>query len=319
MGNLREHDVHAAVIQQLGFAPGAIHHLAKSDGVPYGFLRDNRRIPASRLHTAILDAYDAAGRQNGNNNVVAVTPDAHNIGAALVLNKNHTHMLGMGPPGRMNLRTRLSQGAAFTPFITISGYGNYFKRLYFMHGTAEADYVGFLISGARNVFENVHFAGPQVAAIGGHANYIGVHITGSENYFKDCQFGFSTMARDEATPNVQIGANVQNTVFENCIFSLALTDGDPLFLKVLNTSGMTEAYFKNCTFVAFSSNWATAMTKAIECTGGSTCGLYFDALCNFVNVTAICDTTDDAYVFMASPGDAAATAYTGHAVRGLGA
>jgi len=317
MGNLREHELHSAVIAQLGFMPGAIHHLALGSGVPYGFLRDNRRIPASRLHTSILDAYDAAGRQNGNNNVITVSPDAHNIAAALVLDKNHTHIIGAGPPSFTNMRTRFSQGAAFTPFVTISGYGSYFKNLYLMHGTEEADYIGCLISGARNVFQNVHFSGPQHNDIAGHASYVGVHITGSENYFKDCKFGFTTMARDEATPNVQLGVGT-TTIFENCIFELALTDGDPLFIKALNTSGMTEAYFKNCTFVAFSSNWATAMTKAIDCTASATCGLYFDALCNFVNVTAICDTTDDAFVFMASPGDAAATAYTGHAVKDLG-
>lgn len=315
---LREWEFQLAQIANLGFIPGECHVLAAGSGVPYGFWRDNRRVPARQLHTTVVDAYIAAGVQNGNNNTIFVSPDAHNVAAALVLNKNHTHMIGMGPPSFTNMRTRLSQGASFTPFITISGYGSLFKNLYFMHGTAAADLVGFLISGARNVFQNVHFSGPQHNDIAGHASYVGVHITGSENYFKDCKFGFTTMARDEATPNVQLGVGT-TTIFENCIFELALTDGEPLFIKALNTSGMTEAYFKNCTFVAFNSNWATSMTKAIECTGGATCGLYFDALCNFVNVTAICDTTDDAFVFMASPGEAAATAYTGHAVKGLGA
>lgn len=299
MGNLREQEVHAAVLAQLGFTPGAIHHCGLGTGVPYGFLRDDRRIPASRLHTSFVDAYDAAGRQNGNNNVVSVTPDSHNIAAALVLNKNHTHVVGAGPPGRMNLRTRLSQGAAFTPFVTVSGYGNYLKNLYLMHGTEEADYVGFLISGARNVFERVHFAGPQSTDIGGHASYVGVHVTGSENYFYKCQFGFSTMSRDEITPNVQLGANSQNTVFENCIFSLAAnTDGDPIFLKILNTTGMTEAYFKNCMFVAFSNNWANALTVAMVFTGGASAGMYFDANCQFINVTALVDTAKDQYVWL---------------------
>lgn len=301
MGNLREHEIHSAALMGLGFMPGAIHHCALQSGVPYGFLRDDRRVPASRLHTLITDAYRNAGTNNGSNNVVVLSPDAHPAAAALTFDKNMTHLVGAYPEGRFNLRSRISQDAAFTPMVTVSGYGNLFKNLYTMHGTAAEDYVGWLISGSRNTFKNVHFGGPQVAAQGGDASYIGVHLTGSECYFKDCTFGFSTMPRDEITPNLQIGADAQNNVFENCIFTCALTDGDPVFVKVLNTGGMTEAYFKNCMFVAFSTNWATAMTVAFLFTGGSTAGMYFDNNCQFINVSALVDTAKDQYIWLPRP------------------
>lgn len=297
MGNLREHDVHSAVMAQLGFVPGAIHYAAKSSAVPYGFLRDDRRIPASKLHTSIVDAYNAAGVQNGNNNVIVLTPDSHSQAAKLTFNKNMTHLVGAFPAGMYGQRARIGMSTAFTPMIEVSGYGNFFRNLYTMHGTAAADYVGWLISGHRNVFRNVYFGGPFVAAQGGHASYVGVHVTGIQNYFKDCVFGSNSIGRDEITPNLLLGAGSGDNVFENCIFNCYLTDGDPVFIKVLNTD-TTHATFKNCMFIALSANWATPMTVAFLFTAGSTAGLYFDNNCQFINVTALVASDKDQYVWL---------------------
>uniref|UniRef100_A0A6H1ZP21 Pectate lyase n=1 Tax=viral metagenome TaxID=1070528 RepID=A0A6H1ZP21_9ZZZZ len=230
------------------------------------------------------------------NDIVVITPESHSLGASLTISANGTHWVGADVPKRMNQRTRIGMSTAFSPMITVSGYGNSFHNLYTMHGTAAADYIGWRITGARNAFYNCHFGGPMNALQGGHASYEGVSIEGSECYFKDCVFGTDTIGRDEASPNVTLGVGTL-TVFDNCTFLCNLTDGDPLFFSVENTSGYTWAQFRNCMFMAFNSNYATAMTKAFEMTGGASCAMVFDPLCVFQNVTALSDATDDTFIW----------------------
>ena len=236
----------------------------------------------------------------GYNDAIILQPSTSSISlaASYTWSKNMCGLIGNSPEAFMNQRARIGMSTTFTPMITVSGYGNLFANLYTMHGTAVGDLVGWLISGHRNSFQNVHFGGPMEAAQGGASGYIGVHVTGTENYFKNCTLGTSTIGRDEVTPNVKLGPGTR-TVFENCIFQCYLTDGDPVFITADNSSGTTEAWFKNCQFIALNANWATAMTVALTATaGGSTCGLYFDNNCQFVNVTATCANDVDQFVWL---------------------
>ena len=221
---------------------------------------------------------------------------SHSLAASLTIAKNMCHFIG-SPGGPMNNRARIGMSTTFTPMITVSGYGNTFSNLYSAHGTAATDLVGWLISGARNSFYNVHFGGPMNADQGGHASYVGVDINGSENYFKGCVFGTDTIGRDEVSPNVSLAAGTL-TIFDNCIFLCNLSDGDPLFFSVENTSGYTWALFRGCTFMAFNSNYATAMTKAFDFTGGASCAMVFDPNCQFQNVTALSLNTEDQYIWL---------------------
>lgn len=300
MGNLREHEVHSAALLGLGFVPGEVHYLGKQDQETYEFWRDNRRVPSSRLHTDILNAYDAVGRRNESNNVIVVSPDSHSLGAALVLDKNMTHIVGdfplVGGPS-MNGRARLGMSTAFSPMVTVSGSGNLIQGLYSMHGTAAADYIGWLISGHRNRFRECHFGGPMAALQGGDASYEGVAIDGSENYFKHCVFGTDTIGRDEASPNVTLGPGTLTT-FDECLFLVNLTDGDPVFVKVENTSGYTWARFKSCTFMAFNANYATKMTYAFTFTGGSSANMTFTPDCTFQNVAHLAAAANHPYLWL---------------------
>lgn len=197
---------------------------------------------------------------------------------------------------RFNQRSRIGMSTTFTPMITVSGYGNQFANLYTMHGTAAGDYIGWLISGARNTFDNVHFGGPMIATQGGHASYNGVHVTGSENTFKNCVFGTNTIERDEATPNVTLGPETITT-FENCIFTCALTDTDPYFIAVTNSSGATQAFFKNCMFFAFSANQANKAAVAFKFSAGSSADMVLDSNCTFAGVTKLAISASMKYIW----------------------
>ena len=302
MGNLREHDVHSgALIQaQLGFMPGEVHHCALGSGTNYGFLRDNRRIPASRLHTTLVDAYDSVGRQNANNNVIVLSPDSHSQAASLTFNKNMTHIIGDFPASKMAMRSRIGMSTDFTPMLTISGYGNLFANLYFMHGTVAADLVGMLISGNRNTFRNVHFNTPTNAAQGSESGWIGLHLQAcAENYFKDCFFGNNTICQDEASTLFKMGVGCGIQYFEDCTFMQRITIGqtDPYLFTIDNTTDTGLCIFKNCDFIADPGHGTPAV--AFKFSGAAKGRALFDSRCQFWNYTSPAGAAGDAYCLLA--------------------
>lgn len=237
------------------------------------------------------------GMTTGRGDTLNIMPGNHSLAADPVIAHNMSIFKGAQDWPLMNKRCRIGMSTTFTPMITVSGYGNLFKDLYTMHGTAAGDYVGWKIDGARNAFHGVHFGGPIAALQGGHASYVGIDINGSENHFKGCVIGTDTIGRDEASPNVSLAPGTL-TIFEDCLFLANLTDGDPVFFSVENTSGYTWAIFKNCMFHAFNSNYATPMTKAFDFTGGSSCAMMFDGNCHFVNITALSAADEDQYIWL---------------------
>jgi len=273
--------------------------VAKAASASEDYLYHDLRVKSSQIFPTVLKAYNEAVNRGpiSINTKVWLSPDSHSLDAALVWAANMTHLVGMFPDGFMNMRSRMGQSTTFTPMMTVSGYGNLFERIYTMHGTAATDLIGWLISGERNVFRNCHFGGPMNAALGGHASYEGVAIDGSENYFESCVFGTDTIPRDEVSPNVTLGVGTL-TKFKDCTFLCGLTDGDPVFFSVENTSSYTWAIFENCKFMAFNSNYATPMTAAFTFTGGASCAMILDAACCFQNVTALSDTAYDQYIWL---------------------
>jgi len=258
---LREWEFNMAQLANLGFIPGECHIAGAGAQTPYGFWRDDRRVPANRLHTSISDAYVSAGVKNGNNNVIFVTPDSHSQGAALTFNKNMTHVVGMYPPGVMNLRARLGHSVTVSPMLTLSGYGNLLKNLYFMHGAAATDLIGMQITGERNMLENVHIGGPMAALQSAEATYATLDLTGcSESYFKNCTFGTDTIARSAANCVLRIGAGSVRNTFEDCTFLMHSSAGTSYFINVLVGSTFSWTMFKNCRFIT---TYGTAATVGI--------------------------------------------------------
>jgi len=261
MGNLREHEVHSAALMGLGFVPGEVHYAAKGTAVPYGFLRDNRKLMASRLHPTILEAYKTAGTINGNNNVVVVSPDSHTQSAALTLDKNMTHVVGAYPSVMMSQRSRIGHDANVDALITLSGYGNLLKNLYVMHGRGSATNLHAMeITGERNSLQNFHLGGPMHATEAGTAGYSNLELTAAaECYFKSCVFGTDTIARSAANSILRIGAQGVRNIFEDCVFLMSASAATPYFIEIL--VGVTYGWtlFRNCQFI----NTGTALTVGI--------------------------------------------------------
>ncbi len=270
----------------LGLGIGEVHYLFSStSAAPYLKLCDDG-VDDTYLHSTLATAESALTTLR--NDVILVSPESHSLASSLTWDLNEAHLIGLAPETRVNHRARIGMSTTFTPMITVSGYGNSFRNLYTMHGTAAGDYVGWAITGNRNSFHNIHFGGPMIAAQGGHASYEGVTLTATECFFKDCTFGVATIGRDELTPNLTItvpATGYAHNIFQNCTFLLFADDTDPYFVKLANTSGVLLTEFLGCRFICVSSNMAVAAAVAFTVTSGSTCCTIIDPNCEFINCT----------------------------------
>lgn len=202
--------------------------------------------------------------------LVLAATSAVNESAAITWSKNLTHLIGMGANTHAAQRTRISCNATgLSPFITFSGYGNIFRNLYLWQGQNDAaSLINASITGNRNEFSGVHFAGGGHAAqaIDGGASLL--INGGSENKFTDCTVGVDTV--DAATGMAGLvyaatGGAARN-VFKSCRFTLQAGAAGAIFVELLGNSGLDRyQVFEDCEFINLS---GTAMTQAFAVAAG---------------------------------------------------
>lgn len=264
------------------------------------------KLKHDKMHSTLLAAYNAT--TSARNDMILVTPsENHEISASLTWSNNDVHLRGMSiNPMQPHVDFWMKQATTFDPMILVSGRGNTFANLTFRHGseTGASTNTGYAtdltcmrISGRYNYFENVYFYTPLYAEQDVASTYIGVDVTGHNNYFKGCKFGSDGLERDQANYNLQV-TGVGN-IFEDCIFQMYSAATSPFFVYVNSgTRDMKYCMFKNCTFYAHNSNYATAPADAIKTNyGANTVGVIFDADCNFVNVSNVSDTSNDNWIW----------------------
>jgi hypothetical protein len=283
------------VMNQLGFGPvGEIHMLGGTSGAGHDYYRG--KVIESRFHPYVSYGEDAL--VTARNDVLLVTPgshawrgDSHATAAALAWDKTNCHMLGMAPMDKSGYgRARFSHaGYTMANFMTVSGDGNCFKNLRWMHGAATggaSDVTLMTISGAGNRFENIGFAGPNNATQAGSANYKGIVITGSHNYFKNSMFGsVNDVDRSAANTILSFGATCGAwNIFENCVFRSRSGGGQATayFINDAVTDTVVDytAIFLNCQFL----HQGTALTVGITKAANTSRKLYFDSRCSFSGV-----------------------------------
>jgi len=192
------------------------------------------------------------------------------LAAQLVWAKNYTHLIGLCAPSRLAQRARIFQTAGdlnLSPLINITATGCIFRDLYIFQGTDDAQsLVDVQVTGGRNVFENVHFAG------GGHATNA---ITGcaslkldgaEENLFRRCTFGLDTIAAGTGLVNLLFDSEAHRNVFEDCLFSLWAGNAGAAWVKVADATGIDRFNtFDRCTFLNTS---ATGLTSGFVIPAG---------------------------------------------------
>lgn len=313
------------VMNQLGFGPiGEIHMLGGTSGAAHNYYRD--KVIESRFHQYVSQGEEAL--VTGRNDVLLVTPgshawrgDSHATGAALTWDKTNCHMLGMAPVDKAGYsRARFSHaGYTMANFMTVSGAGNMFKNLRWMHGSATggaSDVTCLTVSGDGNVFDSCSFAGPNDATQAASANYNGVIVSGSHNYFKNCMFGsVNDVSRAAANTVLEFSTGTDGwNIFENCVFRSRCDAATPYFIDDLTTDTVVDftAIFLNCQFL----NQGTALTLAINKAANANRKLYFDSRCSFAGVTDVVAAAREAEVLIGIGGYVAALVNAGiaHAI-----
>jgi hypothetical protein len=253
-----------------------------------------------------------AATTNYNHDVIVIAPSGAGSGepyaitetAAIAWNKSLTHLIGNVAPSMLSPRAKIyTATAALSPFVTISGQGCIFKNVMF-YSSATTNYINVRVSGNRNYFENVHFAGLMNATAGDNATGSSLELYGAqENVFVGCTIGADTVTRTAANANLRfaLGSDtVARNMFIGCMFPMMADADAPRFLISSDTNG-TDRWnlFKGCQFINAVGSTSTSQTDAFTIAAGPG-GLFVLQDCLKVGTTGWADNLTAIYALSIS-------------------
>lgn len=231
--------------------------------------------PAKALAT-VGAAYDKC--TSGNNDVVHLIGNATtmtNLSEALTWAKHYTHLVGECAPTMVGQRARmfqLSTATGLSPLMNITATGCVFRNFYIFQGVDDAtSLINVQVTGQRNYFENVHFAG------GGHATMAiddcaSLFINGgAENTFVNCLIGVNTIAMATGGNALRFDGSATRNVFINCMLDLLIGNAGARLVELVDSASLDRwTRFVNTMFNSNSVNKATTMASAFEIPAGHT-------------------------------------------------
>jgi hypothetical protein len=210
--------------------------------------------------------------------------------------KGYTHLIGVSNGAPFANRARIFHtNATNASLFTLSATGCLFKNFYLSHGNGDAsNLAAFTISGARNVFDGVHIAGPQGTEEAAANNYQMMVISGEENAFVNSIFGTTTKALSGTTPTLfKLTTGCTRTHFFNDRFVVFAGDTDVTFMEVDVCEGYM--YIDGCLFHA-NATLGGAATPAQALDVASINGDVVITDTKFAGVTAIADNTTNVFI-----------------------
>jgi len=236
-----------------------------------------------------------------------------NLSAALTWDKSYTHLVGVAAPTGVATRARLFQLSTLTgasPLLNITASGCIFKNFYIFQGVDDAtSLINVQVTGGRNYFEDVHFAG------GGHAT---MAINGAaslklaaaeENRFVRCTFGVDTIAAGTGCVALLLDGEAHRNKFEDCYFTMYAGHAGAAFVEVADATGFDRyTIFKNCLFTNTASQ---AMTEAFVIPAGVGAPRTIYVLNSFLHGATDWESNDRGVVFISG------SAITGGTTAGI--
>lgn len=194
----------------------------------------------------------------------------NNLAAAMTWAKSYTHLIGVCAPTETAQRSRIFQTSTLTgasPLLTISASGCIFKNFYIFQGVDDAtSLINVSVTGGRNYFENVHFAG------GGHATQAvdgGASLkldAAEENTFVNCTIGVDTVDAGTGMMGILFDGEAHRNVFRNCIVRIRAGNAGAGFVEVADLTGIDrDNTFIDCLFL---NNSATSLTSGFVIPAG---------------------------------------------------
>ena len=248
----------------------------------------------------VAAAYDKCTTNQHDVVLLVGSPTADSPTTAITWAKNFTHLVGLTSPlPGMGQRARIVNTAAndLAVLFTLSGYGCIVKNIQFYDGKdKDEDAACVLVSGNRNYFENVFFAGMGHATPAARAGSYSLKITSHENTFRDCTIGLDTIVRAAANGELVLEAASKNK-FIHCEFrSYSETAGKFLVISNPGAGGACDNQFDDCLFFNFTVNWASGITNVFKMTSGGTHYIILRGNCQIVGTgTGWADTVTHIY------------------------
>ncbi len=204
---------------------------------------DNNNGLAPDLAFATLAAAEDACIANQHDTVVYIAGSSGNtLQTALTWDKNFTHLIGVAAPTNTAQRARIFQLSTLTgadPLLDITATGCIFSNFYIFQGVADAtSLTNVQVTGGRNYFENVHFAG------GGHADQAinggsSLKLNGAEeNTFVNCTIGVDTIDAATGMVGLLFDNEAHRNTFKNCLFRMRSGNSGAAFVEVVDSTGI---------------------------------------------------------------------------------
>lgn len=247
-----------------GLAAGTF--LAQTNGVAYyvdpanGSNTNDGKSPA----TAVADIPTAFALTTANQHDTVyyiAGSSGTNLEEQLVWNKNYTHLIGIAAPTRTAQRARIfqtSDSTGLSPLLNITASGCNFENVYIFQGVDDASsLINVQVTGGRNSFWNVHFAG------GGHATQAidgGASLklnAAEENTFVNCTIGVDTIDAATGMVGLLFDGEAHRNEFYNSKVRMRAGNGGAAFAEIADATGIDrDTIFQDCLFL---NNSGTAM------------------------------------------------------------
>jgi hypothetical protein len=193
------------------------------------------------------------------------------LSAAVTWAKNYTHLIGIAAPTEVAQRARFFQLSTLTgasPLLTVSATGCIFKNFYLFQGVDDAtSLINVSVTGGRNYFENVHFAG------GGHATQAingGASLkldAAEENTFVRCTIGVDTIDAATGMVGILFDGEAHRNIFRDCTVRMRAGNAGAAFMEVADATGIDrDNQFIDCIFT--NNHTGNAMTSAFVAPAG---------------------------------------------------
>ena len=259
------------------------------------------RSPASAFAT-LATAEDACTANQHDTVFYIAGSSSITLSAALTWDKNYTHLIGIAAPTEVAQRARIFQLAGLTgasPLLTISATGCIFKNFYIFQGVADnTSLINVSVTGGRNYFENVHFAG------GGHATQAvdggaSLKLDGAEeNTFVNCTIGVDTAVAATGMVGILFDGEASRNIFKNCRVTMYAGHTGAAFVEVADGTGIDRyTVFDNCWFINSNvDNFAMASGFIIPAFAGNNSSRILLKDCVSLGATTL-DTSDRGVLF----------------------
>src|SRR3990167_7215399 len=187
--------------------------------------------------------------------------------------KNSVHLIGLTTPAMVSQRARINQLSTATgvsPLVNVTGNNCTFANLQIFQGVADAtSLINVQVTGQRNYFDNVHFAGIGNATMSA-AGCASLNLEGAaENVFRHCVIGLDTITMDADGRNMTVDGAATRNLFEDCLFQAYISATGAAHVEIIDTTGVDRwLWFKNCLFTSKSTNKTVDMAEVFVVPAG---------------------------------------------------